>query len=235
MNIEDEINEVIDDNDKYIFAVADVNGLLNDRYSEFNYAISIARKLENEIIDEIKHGPTKSYLQHYRNVNAELSALINSISKKLTKNNIRNFPIKPTYEDNELDKNHLETLQTAFSHKMAAIRAGIGWIGKTDLLVTEKFGPRVRLATILVGFEFLKTGIAIETSKCGKCSICVENCPAQAANGKHWNIYTDRNDFYDAFKCREKCRELSKKNLNEAISLCGICVSMCPIGLINNE
>jgi epoxyqueuosine reductase QueG len=230
MNIETKINEIIGNKDNYIFAIANIKGLLGEKYSGFNYAISIARKLEDEIIDEISNGPTLEYLQNYKNVNAELLELIVNISNMLTNENIRNLPIKPTYEDDEPDENYFKTLRTDFSHKMVATRAGIGWIGKTDLLVTLKFGPRVRLASILVDDDFLKPGIPIEKSRCGTCDICVKSCPAQAANGTLWNTNTDRNEFYDAFKCREKCLELSKRNLNETISLCGICVSMCPIG-----
>jgi epoxyqueuosine reductase QueG len=36
------------------------------------------------------------------------------------------------------------------SHKMVATRAGLGWIGKTDLFVSNKYGPRVRLASIRI-------------------------------------------------------------------------------------
>jgi epoxyqueuosine reductase QueG len=230
MDIEDKIAAIIGNPDTYDFAFANLKGLLEDKYSGFNYALSIARKLDDGIIDEIKKGPTKRYFNEYKNVNDELSKLINSISNMLSKERIKNLPIKPTCEDGELDENYYKTLRTDFSHKMAATRAGIGWIGKTDLLVTRRFGPRVRLATILFDYPFLKTGIAITKSKCGACAVCVENCPARAANGKLWDINTDRNDFYDAFKCRDKCRELTKQNLNETTSLCGICVSVCPIG-----
>ena len=34
-------------------------------------------------------------------------------------------------------------------HRRAAVEAGIGVYGMNNLLVTEKFGPRVRLATVL--------------------------------------------------------------------------------------
>lgn len=65
-------------------------------------------------------------------------------------------------------------------------------------------------------------------SKCGSCNICVNKCPAKAANGLLWNINTERDEFYDAFKCREKCRELAMKNFNINESVCGICISVCP-------
>jgi epoxyqueuosine reductase QueG len=88
----------------------------------------------------------------------------------------------------------------------------------------------VRLVSILLDRELPKLVKPIEKSKCGKCDICVIQCPAQAANGKLWDVNTDRDLFYDAFKCSKKCAELSKARLNESVRICGICVSVCPIG-----
>jgi epoxyqueuosine reductase QueG len=140
--------------------------------------------------------------------------------------------IKPTFEDSELDDTYFKTLITDFSHKMAATRAGLGWIGKPDLFVSEKFGPRVRLATLLTDAELPVSSLTYDESRCGACDACVRECPAKAASGASWNIKTERNTFFDAFKCRDKCRELSKKNLDKNISICGICISVCPIGKI---
>jgi epoxyqueuosine reductase QueG len=230
MTIEEKIAEIIGNSNTYVYAFANLEGLLDDRYAEFSNAISIARKLDDDSVDGAYKGPTIRYMQEYKDINTELSALVLAVSNMLFHENIKNAPVKPTFEDHELDENYFKTLRTEFSHKMAATRAGLGWIGKTDLLVTFKFGPRVRLAMVLVDYQFQKTGIPITASKCGACTVCVDKCPAQAANGMLWETGIDRNDFYDAFKCREKCRELSKINLNETISLCGICVSACPIG-----
>jgi ferredoxin len=38
------------------------------------------------------------------------------------------------------------------------------------------------------------------------------------------------NGRYDAEKCRKKCRELSKINFGKEMSICGVCISVCPIG-----
>jgi epoxyqueuosine reductase QueG len=231
MNLEDKIAALIGPDDLYIYGFARLGGKLDDRYAGLGCALSIARRLDPAVVDGIEQGPTLRYLEEYHTANAELARLIGVISTMLTSEGIRNVPVQPTYyNEGKSDPEFPKTLRTPFSHKMAATQAGLGWIGKTDLLVTLKFGPRVRLATILIDHEFQRIGTPITASRCGACTVCVDACPAHAANGKPWDCTMDRSDFYDAFKCRETCLGLSMANLNTVISLCGICVAMCPFG-----
>ena len=53
------------------------------------------------------------------------------------------YDIPPVAQSNEAD------LEAPFSFKFAAVNAGLGWIGKNDVVITEKYGPRVRLSAIL--------------------------------------------------------------------------------------
>jgi epoxyqueuosine reductase QueG len=228
--IENIIKEILSD-DEYIHGFSDLTGLLNKKYADYPYAIVVGRILDYNIIDELKlYGPTQKYYEHYQQVNIDLAAILQQISEALTENNIECFIIKPTVKDAELDEEYFKNLTYNFSHKMAATRAGLGWIGKTDLFVSKKFGPRLRLGTILTKYRLPFSNSPHTESKCGKCNICVDKCPANAANGLLWNIDTERDKFFDAFKCREKCKELAMKNLNIDISICGICISVCPIG-----
>ena len=230
MNIAVQLEKIIKPNDCYEIGYANVEGCLKPELINYKYAISFVRRLEDHIIDKVNSGPTRPYLNQYHRVNNELTTNISNVSSFLTKKGIVNLPISPTNEGNELTEYEKVTMRLPFSHKMAATRAGLGWIGKTDLLITQKYGPRVRLATILLENKIGETGTPIIKSRCGECNICVLRCPAQAANGKIWDTATDRDLFYDPFKCRNMCRILSKKNINEDISLCGICVSVCPKG-----
>jgi epoxyqueuosine reductase QueG len=217
--------------DVYDVGYASMSGLLRSEYAKYPFGISLARKMDDLIIDQISSGPTKAYSDLYSYINNELNSKIFKITKVLKANNIEAYPVKATVDDSELDKTYGKTLRYWFSHKMIATRAGIGWIGKTDLLISKRFGPRVRLASILTGAAVSNIGIPINESQCGTCNICVENCPAEAATGKTWSIQVDRNVFYDPFKCRDFCRTISYTNLKKEISLCGICVSVCPRGI----
>ena len=217
--------------DEFIFGFADLHGLLLPKFADYPFAISIGKKLDDSILDKLTDGPTLEYYDHYRNINKELSDLTKRIQKDLEKNKINSIPIIPTISLGSSDyAEYLKSLSYDISHKMVATRAGLGWIGKTDLLISKKFGPRIRLVTILLDRDPGITSVTIDKSKCGKCNICVEKCPAQAANGLSWNINVHRDQFFNAFKCREKCGELAKQKLNVDERICGLCVSVCPIG-----
>lgn len=214
----------------YEFGFASLSGLLSDKYSSYISGISIIRKLDDSVIDSIADGPTVEYYNHYCEVNNELNNAVSQIADKLSALSLNCRPIKATVDDYELEESYFKTLTYDFSHKMAATRAGLGWIGKTDLLISKRFGPRIRMASILTDFSFKYTNDPIETSLCRNCSLCVEICPANAANGKAWNVGIKRDDFFNPFKCRDYCKSISFEKLKKSISLCAKCVFVCPSG-----
>lgn len=93
--------------------------------------------------------------------------------------NKRQLP--PVAQQNE------EDLLAVFSFKYAAVNAGLGWIVKNDVLIIEKYGPRVRLSAVLVDYPF-ETGRKITVSRCASCNRCVDICPHKALKGLNWDI-----------------------------------------------
>ena len=227
--MQDEIINILPNSEDYVIGFADMNDLIKDHYP-YRYAVVIGKRLDDAIIDGIEDGPTMVYYELYKAANDELNLITAQIARFLEQNGIPCVQIKSTVQDSEVPEGYAKTLRMNFSHKMAATSAGLGWIGKTDLLVSEKFGPRLRLATVLTNYRFDNLGTPVTESRCGKCNICVEACPGQAANGQSWNVHIDRDEFYDAFKCRDMCRKLSMEILDKKISLCGLCVCVCPYG-----
>lgn len=225
--IQDEIRKICSE-DLYEIGFASLRGLLEPQWSRYRSGISLARKLDDSIIDGISDGPTNAYYDHYHRVNVELHQKGEEIVKLLSDYDIEAVSVKPTVKDHELDEDYRKTLRYSFSHKMIATRSGTGWIGKTDLLVTRKFGPRVRLASILMTAAVPVIAEPVNESLCGTCNICVESCPAKASTGKLWSTGIDRNEFFDPFRCRAYCRKISAEKIQKEISLCGICVSVCP-------
>jgi len=213
----------------YLIGFADMHDLLRPHFN-YRYAVVIGKKMDSEVMDSIEGGPNIAYCNLYESTNDELNSIIKNIESVFVRKGIQCQAIPATVHESFFDDDYSKTLRLKYSHKMAATRSGLGWIGKTDLLISHRYGPRVRLASILTNYPFNETGMPLDESRCGTCQICVDKCPAHAGNGKLWNVSVDRNEFYDPFKCRSMCRELSMRNIQKEISLCGICVSVCPIG-----
>jgi len=227
--MQSELINILPGTDEFVIGFADMGDLVKAHYP-YRYAVVIGKRLDDSVIDGIEDGPTPVYYELYRATNDELNLTTAKMVRFLRQNGIPCLQIQATVHDSDLPSGYAETLRTNFSHKMAATRAGLGWIGKTDLLVSERFGPRIRLATVLTNYRFEKIDVPITESRCGECRLCVEMCPGQAANGRLWNDTLDRDEFYDAFKCRDTCRRLSSDRLDQQISLCGVCISVCPYG-----
>ena len=216
--------------DVYEIGFASLSGLLHPKWAKYNYGISLIRKLDSQIIDKIKSGPTIEYYNLYNEINFELNKKTEEIVKILQENDIDSVAIKATVEDKDLDDNFKKTLRYSFSHKMVATQAGLGWIGKTDLLISKRFGPGIRLASILTISNIFKTGTPINESECGSCDLCVKKCPVKAATDMTWTSSIDRDNFYNPFKCGDFAKKISADNIQKEISLCGICISVCPKG-----
>ncbi|MHA1467314.1 MAG: 4Fe-4S binding protein [Promethearchaeota archaeon] len=104
--------------------------------------------------------------------------------------------------------------------KDAAALAGIGPIGKNNLLITKTFGSQVRLRALVTVAE-LSYGTPIhESDYCNNCRLCVDSCPAGALEGGQYNKEL----------CNNYCLE-NLKNLSEnTVIWCNICIEACPIG-----
>jgi len=132
------------------------------------------------------------------------------------------YYIPPLPQQNE------EDLLAVFSFKYAAVNAGLGWIGKNDVLITEKYGPRVRLSVILIDYPF-EAGEKITESRCGSCNRCVDICPHKALKGMNWDIHALRNDIIDYHLCNQKRSTYIEKYGRK--HACGLCMVVCPFGL----
>jgi epoxyqueuosine reductase QueG len=99
---------------------------------------------------------------------------------------------------------------------MIALRAGIGWIGRNNLLVHPEYGSKIRLATVLTDMP-LESGKPVEKD-CGDCKKCVEICPVSAISEtyKEWNKQA----------CLEKLKYFAKAH-NVGQYICGLCVKVC--------
>ncbi|MFX0169774.1 MAG: 4Fe-4S double cluster binding domain-containing protein [Candidatus Hodarchaeota archaeon] len=199
---------------------AKMQDLLPEEYVEQPYGISIGVRLSDSIVDSLHSGPNQLYAYHYHAVNKYLNDLALHVMNYLQKRKYQALPIPASMTVDW--KSHMAHL----SHKMVATQAGLGWIGKNTLLVTKKFGPRVRLVTVLTDAP-LRTGRPVNESQCGKCEECVKACPVGAILGNNWTPGQKRATLLDVDKCSDFI-DMHKADLGAPV--CGICMQACPMG-----
>ncbi len=192
----------------------------SDLLEGYRRAVSIAVQVPIAIFETIKDRPTPIYNSVYQTANRMLDEIAFKTSLVLQRDGYRSLPIPASQV---LDR---ENLFGAISHKAVARMAGLGWQGKNLLLITPKFGSRVRLATILT--EAPLPVDPIQKNRCGKCTLCRDACPAHAIKGVNTeDHYKDREEALDFERCVEKLNDF--KNLTEiGAPICGICIKVCP-------
>lgn len=120
-----------------------------------------------------------------------------------------------------------ETILGQISHKAVAHQAGMGWIGRSQLLVTPEYGPRVRLCTVLTDAE-LDHGAKPMKNRCGTCRSCIDGCPLNALKFKEFDDHTkDRAAVFDHLTCHRQEEAWLKSSPPK---FCARCVSNCPWG-----
>ena len=182
------------------------------------YAISIGVKLSDAILKTIQEAPSFAYFQHYRTANT----LLDSIAYRLTQRvEALGFNALPIAASQSLGKEN--KYSGIFPHKTAAVLSGLGFVGKSGLFISESFGSKVRLATVLTDMP-LKAEKPIIENGCGSCSLCFESCPAGALFNQLPTANGERN--FDP----EKCSRYMKDNFQDIGrgSVCGICIKVCP-------
>ena len=224
------IESYLDERKQYIYGFSNLRGLVNGKYADLPYGIVIGRRLDNGVIDTIVDGPTGAYYAYFKEINRLLGEISTGITDTLNEEGLPAVSILPTILENQISDDYLKTLSVDISHKMLATRAGLGWIGKSALFISKKFGPRVRLVSILTSVPLSPLGKPVNSSHCGQCELCVEKCPAQAMTNRNWQAGLAREELFDAFKCRETCARLARERLNIDARVCGVCVAACPIG-----
>lgn len=192
--------------------------------AQFPRAVSIGVMMPQAIVDQIVRQDDKAALIAYRShsyniLNTRLDQIVSRLAGLLQREGHRAFPIAAAERANGQD------LYGLLSHKLAAHLAGLGWIGKSCLLVTPQVGPRVRWASILTDAQ-LTAGQPM-AERCGTCTVCVDACPPRAFTGRNFRPDEPREARYDAYRCHVY---LQWRKEQVDVRVCGMCVYACPYG-----
>ncbi len=199
-----------------VFGVADISEIRKDfilseeSKKKFDRALSLGKRFLDPIIDDIKDRPTPLYFHHYRQLNFFLDRAAFLVSSSIQEQGFAALPIPASQIiDWKNQKAHL-------SHKKVGCHAGLGWIGRNNLLIHPKLGARFRLVTVLTDMPLEADSHLNED--CGKCRKCIVVCPVHAIK--------ERREDFDHWACFEKLKEFKKMGL-VGQHICGVCVKAC--------
>jgi epoxyqueuosine reductase len=88
-----------------------------------------------------------------------------------------------------------------FSFKMAAHEAGVGVFGKSGVVITPEYGPRVNIGVVVTD-AILEPDEKLNFNPCQTCNVCVQVCPAKAIQALRNETGDDK--FFCGY-CYDKC------------------------------
>jgi epoxyqueuosine reductase QueG len=231
MDLDAQIRTLAHSLDADYFGVADLSSAHDfilaqggKRVARYPGAITIGMVLQDNLVNLLpeKESAAAILYRHssYDVVNIALDQMALRVANTLRRAGFDAFPIPAS---KRTDDDHISGI---FSHKLAAHLAGLGWIGKSCLLITPEHGPRARWVTILTDAPLRPTGSPVE-QQCGECTACVDICPQHAFTGRLFVRDEPREVRFDAAACDRYFKELEK---SRGVGVCGLCLYICPYG-----
>lgn len=158
--------------------------------------------------------PNREYAITYNVVNQELNRIAFRVARFLQDKGYRalQVPASPPYD--------VERNMGDLSHRHAGQLAGIGVFGKNSLLLSTKFGPRIRLVSVITDAP-LKADTPLNIDLCNDCDKCLRACPVGALKGER---------IVDKPKCDAHHVEVGEKLQLGDLEVCGVCIRVCPVG-----
>lgn len=162
----------------------------------------------------------------YDMVNTRLEQAALRLSLALERAGAQAMHFPATYGQHAWVMEQVPGLFAPFCHRHAAVRAGLGEFGLANLVVTSRYGPRVRFNSVLTTLELKPTPLLAEKVCLGEaCGECVTRCGLGALSPRDdldpdavWLTMPGRTD-------KERCY----RKHGEAGCI-GRCLAVCPIG-----
>jgi epoxyqueuosine reductase len=109
--------------------------------------------------------------------------------------------------------------------RAVAARSGLGWYGKNACIIVPGHGSWVLLGELVLD-------LALEpdeplTKNCGRCTICIDQCPTGAITGPY-TIDTPRCLSFQTIEQRGAIPRELRSNLGDWVFGCDVCQEVCP-------
>ena len=186
--------------------------IFRDKFTLFRYALVVSQEMNK---DKIAHAPGSRASQEVMRVYASLGMVVNEIARWLRKKGVR------------CQSNH--PMGGLVNNPSLAGKAGLGWQGRSGILVTPEYGPRVRLAPVFIEHKYFEFTDNHDhewiTEYCEQCKLCEKECPGQAINSEKVVNIAGVPGINTIWTCidREKCIGPFLRTMG-----CAVCIKVCP-------
>ncbi|MCK4663445.1 MAG: epoxyqueuosine reductase [Bacteroidales bacterium] len=219
MITKDKIKEVAFNNGVDLFGIASVERFDNapkgfhpkDIYSKTESVIAFAIKLPTETLYADNPVP----FTHVNTLAMQKMDMISyDISVELDKLGLKNILI-PTDDPYLFWDNDKQEGRAILSLRHVGYLAGLGNIGRNNLLINKDYGNMIQIGALLINEKFESDPFADYEVCPPNCRICLDNCPQNALTGETViqkecrpisNFKTERGfTIKKCFECRKKC------------------------------
>jgi len=186
----------------------DISSFPDKQRLSFKKAILFCIALSKEYVIAIRNGKEIDYdNDEYLSKELKVEKLADWLAEYIRQ---KGFKALSQSEESNLKNGYIEqayidpNLQQGISFlplKAIARIGGLGFIGKSNLLVTEKYGSAFVMCAVLTDAPVVTKNHPVIEPKCGSCEACVVNCPANALLGNEWSTQGGRGAVVDVSKC----------------------------------
>lgn len=113
----------------------------------------------------------------------------------------KGYSVYSLSENNQIATNNFEGTKSMLPLKTLAAHAGLGWIGKNNLLVNREFGCSQTWGGVLTDAPLNTIFNKASSVQCGHCRACLDFCHPNALRGTIWQPDLQREDMIDVDKC----------------------------------
>ena len=108
-----------------------------------------------------------------------------------------------------------------------AVRAGLGWIGKSSMFIAPRYGSALFLCEILISLAFPPDTPGTRDG-CGSCRRCVDACPNRCIDPETRTIRADRCAAYLTIEHKGEFSEEQASLIGNRLFGCDECLRACP-------
>lgn len=202
--IEIELKEL---NVDFVYFV-DISHLSSQQNHGFSHAILFGVKCSPEYLKRVSENPNyvpemveRNYFdddEHYAH-EMEMYRISDILAGFIKETGYGSYSLS---DENQITtSNFSDENKTYLPLKTLAVLAGLGWIGKNNLLVNKEFGCCQTWGGVLTDIPVNTKMQNPSTVLCGNCRICVDICQPNALKGKIWESGIERETIIDVDKC----------------------------------